>query len=68
VQLKALDVTPEFVAGFDRLGYGRLPVDELVQLKALDITPDFVQRVAAADSSLPPVNKLVELKTFGRRH
>jgi hypothetical protein len=66
--MKALDITPEFIAGFDRIGYRNLPVDELVQLKALDITPEFVQRVGAVDASLPSVEKLVELKTFGKRH
>ena len=68
MQLKALGVTPDYVAGFQRVGYRHLPVDQLVQLKALDITPEFVQRVGAVDASLPSVEKLVELKTFGKRH
>jgi len=65
VQLRALNVTPEFVAGFDRLGYGRLPVSTLVQLKALGITPEFAQSVAP--NSRLSVDDLVQAKLFGRR-
>ena len=67
VQLKALDVTPDYIAGFERLGYRHLPVDKLVQLKALDITPEFValgdrrQRAAAAG------RRARRMKMFGRR-
>jgi hypothetical protein len=68
VQLKALDITPAFIAGFDRIGYRHLPVDQLVQLKALDITPEFVRAVASAESAPPPVDRLVQIKMFGKRH
>jgi hypothetical protein len=66
--LKALDITPDFIAGFERIGYHNLPVDKLVQLKALNITPQFVQRVSAVDRGVPTIDKLVELKTFPRSH
>ena len=66
MQLKALQITPEFIAGFDRVGYRHLPIEKLVELKALDITPEFVRSVGAQGSRMP-VEKLVELKIFGSR-
>ena len=47
MQLKALDISADYIRGFDRLGYRRLPVDQLVQLKALDITPEFARSALA---------------------
>ena len=61
VQLKALEITPEFIAGFERIGYGRLPIDTLVQLKAMDITPDYVRAVEQG-GALPSPDHLVQLK------
>jgi hypothetical protein len=66
--MRALGITPQYIEGFQRIGYRDLPVDKLVQLKALDITPEFVRTVAGAGQPMPPVSKLVELKMFGRRH
>ena len=65
--MKALGITPEFVAGYQRLGYRDLPVNKLVELKALNITPEFVRSTVAAGKPLPPVNDLVEMKLFGRK-
>jgi hypothetical protein len=56
-----LNITPDFVAGFERIGYGRLPVDTLVQLKAMDITPEYVRAVAQGNA-LPSPDHLVQLK------
>ena len=67
VQLRALGVTPDYIAGFQRLGYRDLAVSELVQLKALDITPEFVRATVGQQAVMPPVEKLVEYKMFGRR-
>ena len=61
------DITPDFIAGFQRLGYRHLPVDKLVQLKALDITPEFVRSAVGQRQPMPPVDELVEMKMFGRR-
>ena len=58
VEFKALDVTPEWIGGFVRIGYGNLPPDELVQLKALDITPDFVAGFDRAGYRRLPVETL----------
>jgi hypothetical protein len=63
--LKALDITPDFIAGFARIGYGRLPVDTLVQLKAMDITPEFVRAVQQGDA-LPSPDHLVQLRAVSR--
>lgn len=68
VQLRALNVTAEYITGFERLGYRNLPVDKLVELKALDITPEFVAAVQNETRSRPPVAELVERKIFGRRY
>jgi hypothetical protein len=65
--MKALNITPEFVVGYQRLGYRNLPVDTLVQLKALNITPEFVRSAVAAGKPMPPVDDLVEMKIFGRK-
>jgi hypothetical protein len=66
MQLKALDITPDYIAGFDRVGYRHLPVEKLVQLKALDISPEFV-RSAAGPGQMPDVATLMEWKTTGRK-
>ena len=65
--MKALAITPDFVAGFDRLGYGRLPVSTLVQFKALNITPEFVRSAVGRRSARPSVDELVQLRLFGLR-
>ena len=65
--MKALGISPDFIQGYDRIGYRHLPVDTLVQLKALDITPDFVRANVGQGAALPPVHELVEMKLFGRR-
>ena len=48
------NVTPDYLAGFDRIGYRHLSVDQLVQLKAMDITPEFVRPspAQAADADI----------------
>jgi hypothetical protein len=66
--MRALGITPEYIEGFQRIGYRNLPVDTLVQLKALDISPEFVRAVAGSGGTMPPVNKLVELRMFSKRH
>ena len=66
MQLKALDISSDFIGGFDRIGYGRLPVHELVQLKALDITPEFVRSAVGQSRPLPAIDELIQLKLFGR--
>ena len=66
-RMRALNITPEYVAGFQRLGYRNLPVDTLVQLKALNITPEFVRSTVGAQATLPSVDQLVQMKIFGRR-
>ena len=65
--LVALGVTPEYIAGFQRLGYRSIPVSELVQLRALGITPEFARQTVGTQAALPPVSKLVEYKIFGKR-
>ena len=67
MQLRALGVTPDYVAGFQRIGYRNLPVSMLVQLKALNITPEFVRATVGQQATMPPVSELVQLKLFGRR-
>ncbi len=67
MQLKALNVTPDYVAGLT-IGYHHLSADQLVQLKAMDITPEFVRAVAGASGPMPDMTKLIELKTFGTKH
>ena len=56
----------DFITGFDRLGYRRLPVDDLVQLKALNITPEFARSAVGQGRPLPSVDELVQIKMFGR--
>jgi hypothetical protein len=65
--MRALGITPEFVGGYQRIGYRNLPVRTLVQLKALNITPEFVRSAVVPGAPMPPVNELVEIKLFGRR-
>jgi hypothetical protein len=60
-------VTPEFLAGYDRIGYRNLPVSKLVQLKALDITPEFIRSHVAAQAPLPSIDQLVQMKMFGHK-
>jgi hypothetical protein len=67
MQLKALEIDGAFISGFQRAGYGRLPVDTLVQLKALGITPEFARSVTGNAAAPPPVQQLVDMKLFGRR-
>jgi len=66
VQMRALGITPDYIAGYQRLGYRNLPVDKLVELKALGITPEFVRSVTV-NGQIPPVNELAEIKMFGRK-
>ena len=42
VEFRAMDITPEWIGAFARIGYANMPADELVQLKALDIDADYV--------------------------
>jgi hypothetical protein len=65
--MKALNIDADYVAGFERVGYGHLPVDQLVQLKALEITPDFARWALGQRSSLPAVADLVQMKIFDPR-
>jgi hypothetical protein len=65
--MRALNITPEFIEGYRRIGYANLPVDKLVELKALNITPEFVRASIHAGEAMPPVGDLVELKLFGRK-
>ena len=65
--MRALGITPDYIAGFQRIGYRNIPVSQLVELKALNITPEFVQTAVGRGSTMPPVNELVEIKMFGRK-
>ena len=65
--MRALNITPDYIEGYNRIGYRNLPVEKLVELKALNITPEFVQSVTRDSQSMPPVSDLVELKLFGRK-
>ena len=67
-QLKALDVTSEFIEGFARIGYSNLPVDTLVQLRALDVTPDYVISLRGRGLANLSPEQLVALRAVGERH
>jgi hypothetical protein len=64
-QLKALEVTPEFVEGFARIGYKNLPVDTLVQLKALDVTPAYVTSLRDRGLAELSPEQLVAMQAIG---
>jgi hypothetical protein len=65
--MRALGITPDYIEGFQRIGYRNLPVSQLVELKALNITPEFVQTAVGRQASMPPVSDLVQIKMFGRK-
>jgi hypothetical protein len=65
--MRALNITPDFIAGYQRIGYRNLTVNKLVELKALNITPEFVRSAVRSGEPMPPVNDLVEIKLFGRK-
>ena len=44
IQLKALGVTADFIASYQRRGFRNLSVSRLVQLKALGIRPDELEQ------------------------
>ena len=66
MQFKALNITPQWIAGFVRTGYAGLPADELVQLKALNVTPDYIAGFDRLGYRLP-AHTLVELKAMASR-
>ena len=65
--VRALGITPEFVAGFQQIGYRHLSADRLVELKALGVTPEFARAEIGGGNSLPETDDLVEMKLFGRK-
>jgi hypothetical protein len=65
--MRALGITPDYIHGFQRIGYRNLPVSKLVQLKALKITPEFVRSAVGEQKPLPPVSELVDRKMLAKR-
>ena len=64
VEFKALGITPEWIGGFTRIGYGTLPGSELVQLKALNVTPEFIAGFDRIGYRHLPVATLIQLKAL----
>jgi hypothetical protein len=60
-----LNITPEYIAGFERIGYRNLPVSTLVQLKAMDVTPAFARAVQQG-GALPSPDRLVQIRAVSR--
>ena len=62
---KALGVTPEYVDGLVRAGFGRIPPDEIVQLKALGVTPAYLAQLRAAGYAPFRSSEVVQMRALG---
>lgn len=62
--LKALDVTPEYLAGMENAGCPIATSSEAIRLKALHIDAAYVKRVEAHGFAHPTVDQLVRLKAL----
>jgi hypothetical protein len=67
ITLKALDVSPAYIASLKRVGYDRVPVEELIQLKALGVTAEFIASYQRRGYRNLSVSRLVQLKALGIR-
>jgi beta-lactamase regulating signal transducer with metallopeptidase domain len=69
VRLRAVGVTPAYVAGMNREGFVRLSVDEWVALRAMGVTPGYVREMRSltlADDTDGP-RDLVAMRIHGVR-
>ena len=58
-----MNITPEFVAGFQKLGFDHIPVRDLARLKAVGVTPEYVGKMKTQGFDSKDLNKYVRLKT-----
>jgi hypothetical protein len=58
-----MNITPDFVAGFTKLGFDHIPVRELSSLKATGVTPDYVSKMKAQGFDSKDLSKYIRLKT-----
>ena len=69
IALKAVGVTPEYVAGVQAAAphLGRLSSDDLIELRAVGVTPSYIQDLANAGFRTLPKHQLIEARAVGVR-
>ena len=58
-----MGITPDFVVGFQKLGFDHIPVRTLTQLKATGVTPEYVSKMKAQGFESKDLTKYIRLKT-----
>ena len=60
--LKSMNVTPDFVAAFKKIGFDHIPVHMLTSLKATGVDADYVAKMKAKGFVSEDLNKYIRLK------
>jgi hypothetical protein len=64
VTLQIHDVTPEFLRGFQELGFSKLTLDQAVAASIHGVTPAFVKNVRKHGFNNLSLEQIIKLKQF----
>jgi beta-lactamase regulating signal transducer with metallopeptidase domain len=65
IRMRAVGVTPRYIAAMEEAGLGALSIDQLVSLRAVGVTPAYIEGLNGAGHRQIPVQALISLRAVG---
>ncbi len=62
--LKAQKITPDFIAGFKKLGFSDISLSQISYLKINGVTPEYISEMKQKGFESKDLQKYVQLKNF----
>ena len=62
--MRAQNITPEFIKGFENIGFKNIDIDEIVAVKAVGVTPEYIKEMKSKGFNYNSLQKYATLKSI----